>query len=130
MTDGLYQFRQPEAGRINIVVFDASTGSERDLKTLSGGETFLASLALALGFSEVVEEENGGIRLDTIFIDEGFGSLDPDYLDRSINVLTRLTNERRVILISHVEQLKDRIEQQIIIQKSGEGSNLSIKSSN
>ncbi len=126
MTDGLYQFIQPEEGKIKIEIFDASSGTNRDLKTLSGGETFLASLALALGFSEVVEDENGGIRLDTLFIDEGFGSLDADYLDNSIKVLTRLTNNRSVILISHVEQLKDKIDQQIIVEKLAQGSRITI----
>lgn len=127
MTDGLYELRQPIEGKLNIAIFDSSSGTQRDVKTLSGGETFMASLALALGFSEVVEEENGGIRLDTIFIDEGFGSLDPDYLDKAVEVLNKLTNDRYVTIISHVEQLKERISQQIVITKDNIGSRIELK---
>ncbi len=121
MTDNLYYFIQPEEGKIAFSIFDNATNSERGVKTLSGGETFLASLALALGFSEVVEEENGGIRLDTIFIDEGFGSLDPEYLEKALEVLNRLSKDRKVIIISHVELLKEKIAQKIIVQKDNFG---------
>lgn len=126
MTNGLYQFKQPKEGQLEIAIFDASTGTTRDIKTLSGGETFTASLALALGFSEVVEEQNGGVRLDTIFIDEGFGSLDPEYLERAIDVLSKLSTERRVAIISHVEQLKERIDQQIVVEKGKNSSRIKL----
>lgn len=127
MTDGEYELRQTQEGQLDISVFDNNTGEIRSIKTLSGGETFVASLALALGFSEVVEEENGGIRLDTIFIDEGFGSLDSNYLDRALDVLSRLTNDRNVYIISHVGELKERIKQQIVVNKNNKGSFISIK---
>lgn len=127
MTDGQFELRQPREGSIEISIFDALTGKERDIKTLSGGETFITSLSLALGFSEVVEEKQGGVRLDTIFIDEGFGSLDAEYLDKAIEVLDRLSNDRKVAIISHVELLKERIPQQIIVDKNNNGSFLKIK---
>ncbi len=126
MTDGRYALSQPEAGKLGIDVFDAYAGGLRPLKTLSGGETFMASLALALGFSEVVQEQNGGVRLDTIFIDEGFGSLDPEYLDKAVNVLTELSEDRNVAIISHVEELNRRIPQKILVEKTRTDSHIRV----
>lgn len=121
--------RREEADRKNkqagleLAVYDAYTGTERHVKTLSGGETFKASLALALGLSEVVEQFAGGVRLDTLLIDEGFGTLDPDSLDAAVNCLTALRASGRLVgIISHVPELKERIRAQIQISPSKAGS--------
>ena len=91
-------------------MLDAYTGHARPVQSLSGGETFLASLALALGLAEVVTARAGGIRLDTLFIDEGFGSLDADTLDIAMRTLDELRQGGRVIgVISHVEAMKDQL---------------------
>ncbi len=107
--------RRREAG-LDIEVFDEYTGLSRPCSTLSGGETFLASLALALGLADVVTRYSGGIKLDTIFIDEGFGSLDADTLDTAINTLLSLQKDGHLVgIISHVEELKKLIPVQIAV---------------
>lgn len=122
---------QEEAAKRNVKtglgldVYDAYTNRRRDVKTLSGGESFLASLALALGFADVVQASSGGVRLETMFIDEGFGSLDEETLSRALATLVQLTEGDRVVgLISHVAQLRDQIDQQIIVRSSPSGSGL------
>lgn len=112
-----------KADGLEIAVYDAYTGKCREAQSLSGGESFLASLSLALGLADVVERYAGGIRLDTLFIDEGFGSLDSETLDLAIEALLKLQEGGRVIgIISHVEELATRIPCRLEVKKSPEGS--------
>ncbi len=113
---------------LDLDVLDNYTGKVRDASTLSGGEAFEASLCLALGLSDTVQERAGGIQLDTMFIDEGFGSLDQEALTRAIKMLTSITGTGKLIgIISHVEELKTSIDKKIIVSKSQSGSTLSIE---
>ncbi|MET9962642.1 SMC family ATPase [Streptomyces sp. NPDC006326] len=108
---------------LGLHVVDAWTGSERDTATLSGGETFFASLALALGLADVVTDEAGGMRLDTLFIDEGFGSLDDQTLDEVLDVLDSLRErDRSVGIVSHVADLRTRVQAQLEVVKHRGGS--------
>ncbi|MFB7369940.1 AAA family ATPase [Streptomyces sp. NPDC056222] len=108
---------------LGLHVVDAWTGNERDTATLSGGETFFASLALALGLADVVTDESGGVRLDTLFIDEGFGSLDDQTLDEVLDVLDSLRErDRSVGIVSHVGDLRRRIPAQLEVVKERSGS--------
>lgn len=108
---------------LDLMVEDAYTGKWRDVATLSGGESFMAALALALGLSDVVQSYSGGIRLDTLFIDEGFGSLDPESLDLAIQTLVDLQQGGRTIgIISHVSELKEQMAHRIDIQSDRLGS--------
>jgi exonuclease SbcC len=108
---------------LGLHVVDAWTGRERDTATLSGGETFFASLALALGLADVVTDEAGGVRLDTLFIDEGFGSLDDQTLDEVLDVLDALRErDRSVGIVSHVPDLRRRIHAQLEVVKGRSGS--------
>jgi DNA repair protein SbcC/Rad50 len=108
---------------LGLHVVDAWTGRERDTSTLSGGETFFASLALALGLADVVTDEAGGVRLDTLFIDEGFGSLDDQTLDEVLDVLDSLRErDRSVGIVSHVPDLRRRIHAQLEVVKGRSGS--------
>ncbi|MEH0670213.1 SMC family ATPase [Vibrio owensii] len=118
------------AGRgLDLVIEDSYTGKTRDVATLSGGESFMAALALALGLSDVVQSYSGGIRLDTLFIDEGFGSLDPESLDLAIQTLVDLQQTGRMIgVISHVSELKEQMAQRIDVEPSRLGSTVSVKS--
>ncbi|MER7482009.1 SMC family ATPase [Streptomyces sp. NPDC126510] len=110
---------------LGLHVVDAWTGRERDTATLSGGETFFASLALALGLADVVTDEAGGVRLDTLFIDEGFGSLDDQTLDEVLDVLDSLRErDRSVGIVSHVADLRRRIHAQLDVVKGRSGSTL------
>ena len=104
-------------------VLDKSTGQARSVSTLSGGESFLASLALALGLSDAVQSQSGQIRMDAMFIDEGFGTLDENTLRSSIDVLLELADGKRLVgIISHVHELEERIEKQIVVTKTPNGS--------
>ncbi|MEU5125999.1 SMC family ATPase [Streptomyces mobaraensis] len=108
---------------LGLHVVDAWTGNERDTATLSGGETFFASLALALGLADVVTEEAGGTRLDTLFIDEGFGSLDEQTLDEVLDVLDSLRERDRAVgIVSHVADLRQRVPAQLRVVKERSGS--------
>ncbi len=108
---------------LGLHVVDAWTGTERDTATLSGGESFFASLALALGLSDVVTEEAGGVRLDTLFIDEGFGSLDEHTLDEVLDVLDALRERDRTVgIVSHVPELRRRVPAQLEVVKGRSGS--------
>ncbi|MGW3862095.1 AAA family ATPase [Streptomyces sp. NPDC005047] len=110
---------------LGLHVVDAWTGRERDTATLSGGETFFASLALALGLADVVTDEAGGVRLDTLFIDEGFGSLDDQTLDEVLDVLDSLRErDRSVGIVSHVADLRRRVHAQLEVVKGRSGSAL------
>lgn len=129
MSSGRYQLVHSDAragGRragLGLHVIDAWTGRERDTATLSGGETFFASLALALGLADVVTDEAGGVRLDTLFIDEGFGSLDDQTLDEVLDVLDSLRErDRSVGIVSHVADLRRRIPAQLEVVKERHGS--------
>ncbi|WP_432053599.1 AAA family ATPase [Streptomyces sp. bgisy022] len=129
MSSGRYTLVHSDdrAGRgrsgLGLHVVDAWTGRERDTATLSGGETFFASLALALGLADVVTDEAGGVRLDTLFIDEGFGSLDDQTLDEVLDVLDSLRErDRSVGIVSHVPDLRRRIHAQLEVVKSRSGS--------
>ncbi len=111
------------ASGLGIQIYDSHTSATRDTVTLSGGESFYASLALALGLAEVVQRETGGRKIETLFIDEGFGTLDPETLDQVMNEIDSLReNGRTVGLVSHVEELRNRIPTQIRVSKSGDGS--------
>ncbi|MDF6041121.1 SMC family ATPase [Streptomyces sp. JH14] len=129
MSSGRYTLVHSDArtgGRragLGLHVVDAWTGRERDTATLSGGETFFASLALALGLADVVTDEAGGVRLDTLFIDEGFGSLDDQTLDEVLDVLDSLRErDRSVGIVSHVGDLRRRIPAQLEVVKERHGS--------
>ncbi|MFP1601316.1 AAA family ATPase [Microbacterium sp. 2216-1] len=129
MSDGRYQLRHSDAlaargaaSGLGIVVFDAFTGHSRPAKSLSGGETFLSSLALALGLAEVVTARAGGIRLDTLFIDEGFGSLDADTLETAMRTLDALRQGGRTVgVISHVEAMQEQIPAQLTVRTTPDG---------
>ena len=112
---------------LELSVHDSFTGRSRPAGTLSGGEKFLASIALALGLADVITHRAGGIVLDAVFIDEGFGSLDGEALDRAVEVLDRVREGRMVGLISHVPELKDRIPARIEVTKGRGGSRLRIE---
>lgn len=112
---------------LDIEVMDQYTGKLRHVKTLSGGETFKASLSLALGLSDIVQRFAGGISLETMFIDEGFGTLDSDSLDKAIESLMSLSNHSRLVgIISHVQELKERIPAQLRVIQQIEGSHTEI----
>ena len=129
MSTGRYQLRHSDAlaargaaSGLGIVVFDAFTGQTRPAQSLSGGETFLSSLALALGLAEVVTARAGGIRLDTLFIDEGFGSLDGDTLDVAMRTLDELRQGGRTVgVISHVEAMQEQIPAQLRVRATSSG---------
>lgn len=113
---------------LDLEVTDLYTGKDRDVKSLSGGEKFMTSLALALGFSDIIQQEAGGIQLDSMFIDEGFGTLDSETLEQALRLLDQLsTNSNTLVgIISHVEELKNRIPQQIVVSKDLNGSSLEV----
>lgn len=113
--------KQGQSG-LDLDVIDHYNGSQRSVKTLSGGESFKASLALALGLSDEIQASAGGIKLDTMFVDEGFGSLDDESLAQAIQALNTLAdNDRLVGIISHVGDLKRKIDRQIIVTKDKTG---------
>ena len=134
MTDGRFELSRMEEisdGRtkdnLEMQVFDYYTGKYRSVKTLSGGEAFKASLALALGMSDVIQGYSGGIRVDTLFVDEGFGALDSESLDQACRTLQSLVEKDRLIgIISHVPELTEKIEKQIIITKTNVGSTVRV----
>ena len=112
---------------LDLAVDDFYTGKQRPVKTLSGGESFLASLSLALALSDIVQRRAGGIQLETLFIDEGFGSLDPESLQLAIDTLKDLhTSGRSIGIISHVTELKEQIPLRIDIKNSRRGSEVSL----
>ena len=103
---------------LELDVIDHYNGSNRSVKSLSGGESFQASLSLALGLSDEIQSNSGGIQLDTMFVDEGFGSLDEDSLNQAIRALKDLSQGSRLVgIVSHVAELKERIDKKIIVNK-------------
>jgi exonuclease SbcC len=130
MTNGRFWLRRSREvgdrrnlGGLDLEVHDAYTGTERPVRTLSGGESFLASLSLALGLADVVQAHAGGIRLETIFVDEGFGSLDPETLDLAMKALIDLQKNGRLVgIISHIGELRERIDARLEVTKGRDGS--------
>lgn len=113
---------------LDLEVRDGNTGLWRDVSTLSGGESFVASLALALGMSDTVQARSGGVRIEALFIDEGFGTLDENMLARAVGTLCSLAEGNRLVgVISHVERLKERIDKKIVVRKTPRGSVLTVE---
>lgn len=113
---------------LDLNIFHNGTGKERPVQTLSNGEAFLASMTMALGFSDVIQQRSGGINLESIFIDEGFGSLDQDALEQAIKVLVQLSDGNRLVgIITHVSELEKSIPNQIVVKKDNSGSSVDIK---
>ena len=113
---------------LELEVLDAYTGKARSANSLSGGESFMTSLSLALGLSDVVQHSAGGIRLDSMFIDEGFGSLDNDVLELAIRTLSEMAGANRIIgIVSHVSELRERIDKQVQVEKTAGGSVVRLK---
>jgi len=133
MTGGQYDLKRRKTADtmraqtgLELDVIDHYNGTERSVKTLSGGESFKASLALALGLSDEIQMSTG-IRLDTLFVDEGFGSLDPESLNQAYNTLAGLTEGNRLVgIISHVNELKERIDKQIVVTKEKSGGSKAV----
>ncbi len=134
MTSGRYELRRREEATdlrvkfgLDLDVMDNYNGCLRDVKSLSGGESFKASLALALGLSDVVQSGSGGVRIETMFIDEGFGSLDDESRRQAIATLSKLAGGGRLVgIISHVSELKEQIDRQIVVSRGLTGSTLRI----
>jgi exonuclease SbcC len=134
MSDGRYRLsvrtetedRRSQAG-LELDVLDAATGIKRPVGTLSGGEKFMASISLALGLADAIQERSGGIELEAVFIDEGFGALDDQALDNAISILDEIRGTRMVGVISHVGELKSRIPVQIEVTKGSRGSHISVQ---
>ncbi len=141
MSSSQYRLRRKEIGRneegskinqksmtgLELEVMDYYTGKARSVKSLSGGETFEAALSMALGLSDVIQYYAGGIQVDAMFIDEGFGSLDSDSLEQAMAILQTLTNGNRLVgIISHVNELKERIDNQILVSKEKTGSRITV----
>ncbi|MGA3155513.1 MAG: AAA family ATPase [Streptosporangiaceae bacterium] len=130
MSSGRYELRRTDTGEtrrersgLTLMVVDRHTGAERSPGSLSGGETFYTSLALALGLADVVRAEAGGVDLDTLFIDEGFGSLDSDTLDQVMAVIDELRDRGRAVgIVSHVADLKDRVSERLEVRRLPDGS--------
>ena len=129
MSGGKYDLKRRETADDNrgqsgleLDVIDHTNGSVRSVKTLSGGESFIASLCLALGLSEEIQMSAGGIRLDTMFVDEGFGTLDEETLQQAMRALNSLSENNRLIgIISHVAELRREIDRQIVVEKVRSG---------
>ena len=137
MSGGQYELKRRKEAENNrsqsgleLDVIDHYNGTQRSVKTLSGGESFKASLSLALGLSDEIQSSAGGIKLDTMFVDEGFGSLDDESLAQAIKALSSLAEGNRLVgIISHVSELKDKIDKQIVVKKEKTGgSNITIVS--
>jgi len=129
MSQGQYTLRRrQESGKaakagLNLEVVDHLNGSARDVRTLSGGESFMASLALALGLSDEIQAGAGGVTIDTLFVDEGFGSLDSAALSTAVSVLAGLSEGNRLVgIISHVDELSRRIDRRIVVRKDRDGT--------
>lgn len=132
MTGGQYEMKRRRGSSnlrsqsgLELDVIDHYNGSERSIRTLSGGESFQASLSLALGLADEIQASAGGIRLDTMFVDEGFGSLDSESLEQAVQALAGLAESKRLVgIISHVDELKNRIDRQIVVKKERSGGSI------
>lgn len=129
MSDGQYELKRSEDAEnlksqsgLELSVIDHYNGTTRSVKTLSVGESFLASLSLALGLSDEIQSSVGGVQIDTMFVDEGFGTLDADALEQAYSALASLTDGHRLVgIISHVDTLKEKISKQIVVTKGRTG---------
>ncbi len=135
MTNGRFTLQRAEIASnkrshagLELEVFDDFTGKARSVKSLSGGEAFKASLCLALGLSDMIQQTSGGVQMDALFIDEGFGSLDEESREQAMDILQQLTYGSRMVgIISHVSELKERIDKKLIVQKSSKGSTIQVQ---
>ena len=135
MTDDRYMLqRKVDATKLSdslgleLEIMDNYTGKRRDVKSLSGGESFKAALSLALGMSDVIQQFSGGVVVDAMFIDEGFGSLDSESLETAMDAISMLSGRGRMIgIISHVNELKDRIDKKIVVRKTNCGSSVRVE---
>lgn len=134
MTSGRYELiRQTQStslrgqSGLELDVMDYYTGKQRSVKTLSGGESFKASLALALGLSDIVQQYAGGVEIDAMFVDEGFGSLDAESRQQAISILNGLSGDSRMVgIISHVAEFRENIDTQIVVSRGTRGSTIQI----
>ncbi|MDD3240448.1 MAG: SbcC/MukB-like Walker B domain-containing protein, partial [Lachnospira sp.] len=125
MSSGHYELKRRETASslkiqagLELDVIDHYNGSVRSVRSLSGGESFQASLAMALGLSDEIQSQAGGIQIDSMFVDEGFGSLDEESLNQAIQTLMQLSASNRLVgIISHVSELKEKINSQIVVKK-------------
>ena len=125
MSNGQYELKRDEEGEnrrekagLELLVIDHYNGTQRSVRTLSGGEAFQASLSLALGLSDEIQSYAGGIQMESMFVDEGFGSLDEEALEQAMKALVRLTEGNRLVgIISHVSELKEKIDKKIVVTK-------------
>ena len=111
-----------EAG-LDLDVYHMVSAATRDVKTLSGGESFMAALAMALGLSDIIQNTVGAVQLETMFVDEGFGSLDDEARERAVQILKELAGEKTLVgIISHVNELKEEVDWQLQVRKTEKGS--------
>ena len=130
MSSGQYELKRQAAGEnkkekagLELNVIDHYNGSERSVKTLSGGESFMAALAMALGMADVIQSTAGKVNIDAMFVDEGFGSLDESSRMKAIRILKELAGDRRLVgIISHVTELKEQIDRKLLVTKNDKGS--------
>lgn len=124
----MYELEKAGEGKnrgLDLMVYSTVTGKEREIRTLSGGESFMAALSLALGMADQIQESSASIHLDVMFIDEGFGSLDEHSRNQAVRVLQEMAGGSKLIgIISHVTELKQEIENQLIVQKDENGSHV------
>ena len=124
----MYDLEKAGEGRnkgLDLMVYSTVTGKEREVRTLSGGESFMAALSLALGMADQIQESSAAVNLDMMFIDEGFGSLDEHSRNQAVRVLLEMAEGSRLIgIISHVTELKQEIEDQLLVTKNEEGSHV------
>ena len=133
LSNNRFILRREELGKtdaakagLDLKVFDSHTGQERPVVSLSGGQMFLASLSMALGLAEVVQQRSGGVNLEALFIDEGFGSLDEETMQLALKVINELRADRMVGIISHVGELKDQIKERIEVTATDKGSHVNL----